>query len=181
MVLSGRNSYKLSGQHYNNWNRSLYHDVSPYRPDPNKMSAAQIAPGLSLSFLLSPALACAQAAMDEIEVVASTPLGVSAASDQAGNFQTIDAEELRRQCGASQAEYQADSGDLQTGNNGAGGRSVDHAIDILEKTRRCRRVLVSSRGCRIARRPLQGTSKAYNLLLPVYAALGPNTPYPEPR
>jgi outer membrane receptor protein involved in Fe transport len=41
--------------------------------------------------------ASAQTTIDEIEVVASTPLGESPAGDRASNIQTIDGEELRRQ------------------------------------------------------------------------------------
>jgi outer membrane receptor protein involved in Fe transport len=42
-------------------------------------------------------MADAQSAIDEIVVVAGTPLGESQSSDLAGNYQTIDSEEFRRQ------------------------------------------------------------------------------------
>ena len=50
-----------------------------------------------LYLLFVPCLAGAQTMIEEIEVVASTPLGESLASDLASNVQTIDGEELRQQ------------------------------------------------------------------------------------
>ena len=47
--------------------------------------------------LLTPGLVWAQAPIDEIEVVASSPLGDSRVGDLAGNYQTIDGDDLQRQ------------------------------------------------------------------------------------
>jgi iron complex outermembrane receptor protein len=61
------------------------------------MTATHLFPGRYFWLLFVPCLAVAQTAIEEIEVVASTPLGESPASDLASNIQAIDGDELRKQ------------------------------------------------------------------------------------
>jgi outer membrane receptor protein involved in Fe transport len=63
----------------------------------DNMTTTDFAPGHFLFLLLVPCLAGAQTAIEEIKVVASTPLGESLASELASNVQTIDADEFRQQ------------------------------------------------------------------------------------
>jgi len=54
-------------------------------------------PAWLLIFLCAPGLAAPQTSIDEIEIVASSPLGDSRVDELASNYQTIDGEQLRRQ------------------------------------------------------------------------------------
>ena len=61
------------------------------------MTKTIVARCCAIYLLINPIFVAAEESVDEIEVVASTPLGVSAARKATSNVQTIDGAELRRQ------------------------------------------------------------------------------------
>lgn len=67
------------------------------QPRPYAMTATTHLPAWLLIFVCTPCAAQSGTALDEIEVVASSPLGDSRVDDLASNYQAIDGEDLRRQ------------------------------------------------------------------------------------